>query len=440
MKRLFSIFLALFFNLCLVSAQTDATAPVLVAIQTDTAYLHTMVCEASEYQARLEGHGRLLKSVKTNVPGCRLPEETIVQHIKEIIIKNSGQPTVFFYVRKSDLLQPAAAAASEGSPTPVQTTVQPCSTVSFAFSPESEVKAPKRHVEDNITALLNAVNTAYSDSSKLDVARIDMTPDCRKSMEMGWQHKPYYCVKSRNVRPCLYASGNMNVRDIPVYSPNDEVPDRHLSISFNAQGQIECVRFAAELASYEKIMRKGGKEITEATDVARRTSILSFVENYRQYYVDMDVQKIENIFAEDAIIITGSVVEKAVKQPDSRKIVKKKRVIYNRKTKEEYIAALRKLFSDKEEVSVIFDDIRVVQDPAHKDIYGVTLLQHWQTKNKKNVEYKDLGYLFLLWDFQDPEKPMIHARTWQPKEIIKAEEEIFSLNSFQYEDRKTKRK
>lgn len=440
MKRLLSIFLALFFTLCYVSASSEAKDSVF-SIQTDTAYLHTTVRDVSIYMTRLQGRLRLLKVVKAAMPGCRLTEETVAQFIKEIIIERSEQPMMFFYVRKSDLLQPATAAPQENKPAPVQTTVQPCSTVSFAFSPESEVKAPDRSVvENNITALLNAVNTAYSNSSEIDVKGIDMTPDCRKSMEMGWQHKPYYCVKSRNVRPCLYASGNMNVRDIPVYSPNDEVPDRNLSISFNAQGQIECVRFAAELASYEKIMRKGGKEITEATDVARRTSILSFVENYRQYYVDMDVQKIENIFAEDAIIITGSVVEKAVRQPDSRKIVKKKRVIYNRKTKEEYIAALQKLFSDKEEVSVIFDDIRVVQDPEHKDIYGVTLLQHWQTKNKKNVEYKDLGYLFLLWDFQDPEKPMIHVRTWQPKEIIKAEEEIFSLNSFKYEDRKTKRK
>lgn len=439
MKRLFSIFLALFFTLCHVSAASEATDSML-SIQTDTAYLSATVRDGSVYKARLQGRLRLLEAVKTAVPGCRLPEETIAQHIKEIIIKNSGQPTVFFYVRKSDLLQPATAAPPENKPAPVRTTVQPCATVSFAFSPESDVKAPRRQVEDSITALLNAVNTAYSNSTEPDLTGIGMTPDCRNSLLLGWKHKPYYCVKSRNVRPCLYASDNMNVRDIPVYSPNDEAPDRNLSISFNAQGQIECVRFAAELASYEKIMRNGGKEITEATDVARRTSILSFVENYRKYYVDMDVQKIENIFADDAIIITGSVVEKAVRKPDSRKIVKENRVVYNRKTKEEYIAALHKLFNNLEEVSVIFDDIRVVQDPNHKDIYGVTLLQHWQTKNNRKLEYKDLGYLFLLWDFQDPEKPMIHVRTWQPKEFIKTEEEIFSLNSFKYGDRKTKRK
>lgn len=439
MKRLLSIFLALFFTLCYVSASSEAKDSVF-SIQTDTAYLHTTVRDVSIYMTRLQGRLKLLKVVKAAMPGCRLTEETVAQFIKEIIIERSEQPMMFFYVRKSDLLQPATAAPQENKPTPVRTTVQPCSTVSFAFSPESEVKAPKRHVEDNITALLNAVNTAYSNSKEPDLTGIDMTPDCCQSLLMGWKHKPYYCVKSRNVRPCLYASDNMNVRDIPVYSPNDEAPDRNLSISFNAQGQIECVRFAAELASYEKIMRNGGKEITEATDVARRTSILSFVENYRQYYVDMDVQKIENIFADDAIIITGSVVEKAVRQPDSRKIVKEKRVVYNRKTKEEYMAALQKLFNNLEEVSVIFDDIRVVQDPKYKDIYGVTLLQHWQTRNKRKLEYADLGYLFLLWDFQDPEKPMIHVRTWQPKEFIKVEEDIFSLNSFQYGDRKTKRK
>lgn len=430
MKRLLSIFFTLLFGLCVASAQTESIDSVL-SIQTDTAYLHTTVRDASVYKARLLGRLRLLETVEACMPG-RFREEAIVPFIKEINITRSGQLTMFFYVKKSDLLQSFVGDAAVEETLPNKNLLLPCAAVRFAFTQESEVKAPRRQVEKNITAFLNAINTAYRDNTTPDTEGIDMTADCRKSLLMGWKYKPYYCIETNNVKPCLYASDNMNVRDIPVYSPNDDTPNRQLSISFNEKGQVECVRFAVELASYEKIMRNGGKEITEATDIARRTSILSFVENYRNYYVNMDADKIENIFADDAIIITGSVITKAVRQADSKKIVMDKKVIYNRKNKKEYITSLRNLFDRQKEVNVEFDDIRVVQDPAKKHIYGVTLVQHWTSRSKTEKVYSDVGYLFLLWDFQDPEKPMIHARTWQPKEGVKTEEEIFSLNSFRY--------
>lgn len=444
MKRFIVIFLTSLLSLCAVSAQTEAIDSML-SIQTDTAYLHTTVRDVSTYKARLLGRLRLLETVEAFMPG-RFREEAIVPFIKEINVTSSGRLTMFFYLKKSDLTQGVAGTApAVGTPAPVvpateQKPVKPAAAVpdvvrnvSFAFTPESEVKVARRYMENAITALLNAVNTAYRNNTVPDVDGLDMTPDCRKSLLMGWKHKPYYCTEARNVKPCLYASdNNMNVRDIPVYSPNDEDHIRQLSISFNRQGLIECVRFAAELASYEKIMSNGGKEITEATDIARRTSILSFVENYRNYYINMDADKIEQVFADDAIIISGSVITKAVRQADSRKVEIQKKVKYSRKSKGEYIASLRALFNNQKEVNVVFDDIKVVQDPNKKDIYGVTLVQHWTSRSKLEKEYSDVGYLFLLWDFHEPEKPMIHVRTWQPKEGVKTEDDIFSLNSFRY--------
>lgn len=223
----------------------------------------------------------------------------------------------------------------------------------------------------------------------------------------------------------------MNVRDIPIYSKNDENHQRQLSIAFNKQGQIECIRFAAETASYDKIMKNGGREITDAVDAARRTSILSFVENYRMYYVDMDIQKIENIFADNAIIVTGSVITVQTKKGDN-KVQMNKKVVYKRQNRDEYIAALKVLFDKNKSIDVQFNDIRVVQDPDRENIYGVTLKQAWDSESKKGSNYHDDGYVFLLWDFQNPERPQIHVRTWQPVEGITKKEEIFGLNSFVY--------
>ena len=88
--------------------------------------------------------------------------------------------------------------------------------------------------------------------------------------------------------------------------------------------------------------------------------------------------------------------------------------------------------------TVDFDDIKVVRhgnpDPEYKRCYGVTLHQSY-----KSGTYSDEGYLFLLWDFTDENKPKIHVRTWQPDAYSKdgktkeriAEDEIFSIADFE---------
>ena len=71
-----------------------------------------------------------------------------------------------------------------------------------------------------------------------------------------------------------------------------------------------------------------------------------------------------------------------------------------------------------------FEDILLTQHPVHQTIYGITLHQHWETPS-----YRDSGYLFLMIDFQEEEKPTIHVRTWQPAEDVTVDE-VFRLNDF----------
>lgn len=43
-------------------------------------------------------------------------------------------------------------------------------------------------------------------------------------------------------------------------------------------------------------------------------------------------------------------------------------------------------------------------------IYGVQIAQDYYSTN-----YADKGYLFLMVDINDPERPLIKVRTWQPE-------------------------
>ena len=78
-----------------------------------------------------------------------------------------------------------------------------------------------------------------------------------------------------------------------------------------------------------------------------------------------------------------------------------------------------------------FDDVKIVKhpDPKKEGIYGVTVHQRWNSSN-----YSDEGYVFMVWDFTQPDEPQIHVRTWQPEFLDKGvrfdSRNVFTLGDF----------
>ena len=94
------------------------------------------------------------------------------------------------------------------------------------------------------------------------------------------------------------------------------------------------------------------------TEVARRQEILSYVEQFRTAYNEQDIHFLDNIFSEDALIITGSVTK--VKKTDGAGITYNK-VTYKKQGKQEYINNLKKSFAANKWINVRFDDVKVVK-------------------------------------------------------------------------------
>ena len=174
------------------------------------------------------------------------------------------------------------------------------------------------------------------------------------------------------------------------------------------------------------------RENKEITDLRRRQLILDYVEQFRTSYNQKDINFLEAIFSEDALIITGKVIQRRAREgirlPD--------RIVYTKQTKQQYINNLKRAFRYNKRIHVTFDEVEVMRHPVNKDFYGVTLHQGWSSDR-----YHDDGYLFLLWDFRDENHPQIHVRTWQPdsyntdgngvKRIPK--DEVFNLSDFDIE-------
>ena len=298
--------------------------------------------------------------------------------------------------------------------------------VTFKFSANSiDNGALKTKMENNISTLLSDMNTAAKSNSYLDLDGVDIEPEAKSRLQALWEDAALVCVDDINVKRCLEDYQGYQVRNIPVeVKPKDqsyeESLNRELTISLNKAGTITGVRLAWELQEDVESMLKGSSSVS---DVRQRREILKWVEDFRSYYNEKNIKSLNQIFSDDALIITGSVVTQRKRSGDTG-VQYEQTVKYKVQNKEQYLSNLSRVFKNNAKINVNFDHISVMKHGAKPNIYGVTLHQSW-----KSGSYHDEGWLFLLWDFNDPDHPQIHVRTWQPEQIA-AQDGLFTLDDF----------
>lgn len=165
----------------------------------------------------------------------------------------------------------------------------------------------------------------------------------------------------------------------------------------------------------------------EEKDAQNRQMILNYVEHLRTSYTTKDIDFLEQLFSENALIIVGTVIKMAPKVENN--YLPPEQIIYNVKSKREYLDKLKLIFKTNQTIDLNFSEFQIMRHPTQAGIYGVVLKQGYQSDH-----YSDEGYLFLLWDFRDKTAPKIHVRTWQPS--IKSDhtpltkEEVFNIRNF----------
>ncbi|MDE5878214.1 MAG: nuclear transport factor 2 family protein [Muribaculaceae bacterium] len=299
--------------------------------------------------------------------------------------------------------------------------------VTFKFSAGTISNgALKTRMENNISALLTEIARAGKTGTALNLSGISMEPAAKTRLNALWDDIHFVCDKSTNISKCLNDMQGYQVRTIPItMKPLDssytQSLNRELTISLNKNGVITGVRPAWEIHEDVSTIMNSGLGVT---DTRQRREILKWVEDFRCYYNEKDSAALRQIYSDDALIITGSVVSRAHKHGDMGTQVVRQ-VNYKVQSKEEYLTKLFKnVFKPGNKINVEFDHISVVRSGSKENIYGVTLHQKWRSGS-----YSDEGWLFLLWDFNDPEKPQIHVRTWQPEQAV-AQDGVFSIEDF----------
>lgn len=297
--------------------------------------------------------------------------------------------------------------------------------VSVTITDGLENNVVKTRMENAVARILNEVNAAQSDHRSLNFAVMGVNVHVQQSMASLWENTPFICTDEEIVEHCITTGSGYQIRNIPLMmKPTgerefNEDEYQEAVISFDRQGNVESFYLAISMNLYMNVIKSN----LEMTDLRRRQMILDYVEQFRTAYNQKDIPFLNQVFSEDALIITGKVITQ--KQPEGFMTQK---IRYNKQNKLQYLDNLRKVFGYTKYIRVMFDDIEVMRHPTNPYFYGVTLHQGW-TSNK----YHDEGYLFLLWDFRNEDAPEIHVRTWQPDKYngkALSRDEVFSLSDF----------
>ena len=266
-------------------------------------------------------------------------------------------------------------------------------------------------MERNVSDLLTELNRACQQQRSLRFTGINITTEAQRSLSMLWKSLRFYCEDEQIYERCYTSVNGFQLRNIaihvvPVISGYDGDLEREITVSLSPNGQITGARMALTSQVYSKILKYG-----DAVEMSRREEILKFVEDFRSHYDEKDLEALRQVFSDDALIITGSVVMKRDYQGDQPKL--RPEIVYRTQNKEQYLSRLNQKFNASKYIKVTFSDPEVVRSGDNPNFYGVSLRQHW-----KDSSYEDDGYVFLLWEFRENgQPPIVHVRTWQPDKI-----------------------
>ena len=291
----------------------------------------------------------------------------------------------------------------------------------------------KRRIEHNVSQLLTEISLAGAEGRNLQLSNISMTDNAIRSLSMLWQNLHFVCEDSRIMEHCNttvngYQLRNISIKVIPIIEDYDGDLERQLTVSLSSSGKITGARMAMAKHVYTNIIKHG-----DAVDMARREEILKFVEDFRSHYDEKDLQALDQVFSDDALIITGSVVMRRSNRGDQPKMSPE--IVYRTQNKKQYLTRLKQIFAQNKYIKVTFSDPEVVRSKKNPNFFGVTLHQHW-----KSDRYEDDGYVFLLWEFHESnEPPIIHVRTWQPDKIAGTplpQDKVINIHAFEIPPKK----
>jgi hypothetical protein len=202
------------------------------------------------------------------------------------------------------------------------------------------------------------------------------------------------------------------VRKIPVvhdYVSLHKQSGEYLVLDFDERGWLVDFNLCITGDLYDKFVTQANF----GNDWDNRQEIIKFVEKYRTAFFTRDIQTIDLMFADEALILIGRKIQPKKQNPNE--------IAYTplpgqpgfeqiQLTKQEYLTRQKQVFDYQKDILIDFSTFEIVKKNNAPGVYGVEMRQ-----NYSSTTYADEGYLFLMIDFM-VQDPLIYIRAWQPNE------------------------
>jgi hypothetical protein len=197
------------------------------------------------------------------------------------------------------------------------------------------------------------------------------------------------------------------IRMLHQYPSIHKQSTEYLVLDFSEDGELVDLNIAITDFLYNRFV----EESKYSNDWVNRQEIIKFLEKYRTAYMTRDIETVDLMFAEDAIIIIGRKLKRKILPPDLvgyQQFGNQPDYEYLTFKKSEYITRQKQIFKYQKDILLDFASFDIIRKNNASDIYGVEMRQ-----NYTSTTYTDEGYLFLLIDFSEVD-PLIYVRAWQP--------------------------
>jgi len=202
--------------------------------------------------------------------------------------------------------------------------------------------------------------------------------------------------------------GKTIVRGLPAqfsFPQSNRKFTEELVFVFDENDKIERINFALSEQAINDILGK-----VQAT-AEEKFLIVNFIEEYKTAYCTENIDFIEKVFDDNALIIVGQMLKADNKDIEGmyNKLGREWQAV--KYTKAEYVRNLKSLFAGNDYVNIHFEDNQVKRaNSEDSKIFGVQIHQYYYSE-----KYADEGYLFLMFDLAEKDNPRIYVRTWQPE-------------------------
>ncbi|MCF8267269.1 MAG: hypothetical protein K9I69_04235 [Ignavibacteriales bacterium] len=185
--------------------------------------------------------------------------------------------------------------------------------------------------------------------------------------------------------------------------------DEFITLDFTPEGKLYDLNYEV----FDRLYSDYVLQNPDSTDAWHKQVMIRFMEKYRTAFLSRDINIIDSMFAEEAVIIIGRVPKKTnlkdvygmIRLNDETPDFETTRY-----SKEQYLINQKRVFATQQDIYLGFTNLKIHKKNSDDLTYGISLRQ-----NYSSTGYGDEGHLFLLIDFKN-QFPQIYVRAWQPNE------------------------